>query len=97
VRRGVLGAGVGLVLLAAPSLVRADETVVVQPGDSLSRIAARELGNAGAWPLIYRANRDRIKDPERVYPGQELTVPGPTTATKADAPSRSEAASQETP
>ena len=69
-------------------------TVVVEPGDTLSKIAARELGHPGLWPELYRANRDRIKDPERVYPGQELTVPVPA---KVGAPPRNEAPGRATP
>jgi nucleoid-associated protein YgaU len=48
---------------------------VVERGDSLARIAARALGDAALWPALYRANRDRIKDPARVYPGQVLSLP----------------------
>jgi nucleoid-associated protein YgaU len=29
---------------------------------------------------LYRANRDRIKDPARIYPGQELSIPEPGAA-----------------
>ena len=48
---------------------------VVQPGESLSQIAGRLAGNPGLWPLLYRANRDQIKDPARLYPGQALRIP----------------------
>ena len=48
---------------------------VVQPGETLSQIAARFAGNPGLWPLLYRANRDQIKDPARLYPGQALRIP----------------------
>jgi nucleoid-associated protein YgaU len=47
----------------------------VRVGDSLASIAQRQLGDASLWPAIYLANRDRIKDPTRVYPGQLLTIP----------------------
>jgi nucleoid-associated protein YgaU len=50
-------------------------TIVVAPGDTLAKIAERTLGDAALWPALYQANRDRIKDPSRVYPGQELSVP----------------------
>jgi len=61
----------------------APPTVVVERGDTLAKIAERTLGDAALWPLLYRANRDRIKDPARVYPGQELTVPSPDVAAEA--------------
>jgi nucleoid-associated protein YgaU len=47
----------------------------VKSGDSLSKIAQRYYGNANEWPKIYEANRDKIKDPDLIYPGQKLTIP----------------------
>jgi nucleoid-associated protein YgaU len=70
----VLGMGAAS-LLAAPAPVRADRVHVVQPGDSLWRIAAVVTGDPTLWPLLYRANRDQIKDPALLYPGQRLTIP----------------------
>lgn len=52
------------------------KTYVVVKGDSLSKIAKREYGDANKWRTIYEANKDRIKDPDLIYPGQELKVPG---------------------
>jgi nucleoid-associated protein YgaU len=51
-------------------------TYVVVKGDSLSKIAKREYGDASKWRAIYEANKDLIKDPDLIYPGQELKVPG---------------------
>lgn len=48
---------------------------VVVSGDSLSKIAKREYGDAQKWPMIYEANRNIIKDPDLIYPGQELRIP----------------------
>ena len=47
----------------------------VVSGDSLSKIAKREYGDAQKWRQIYDANRDQIKDPDLIYPGQVLTIP----------------------
>jgi nucleoid-associated protein YgaU len=47
----------------------------VVAGDSLSKIAKREYGDAQKWRQIYEANRDQIKDPDLIYPGQVLTIP----------------------
>jgi len=47
----------------------------VEPGDTLWSIAAAALGDGTLWAAVYRANRDRIKDPARIYPGQRLAVP----------------------
>jgi nucleoid-associated protein YgaU len=52
------------------------KTYIVVNGDSLSKIAKREYGDANKWRTIYEANRDIIKDPDLIYPGQELKVPG---------------------
>jgi nucleoid-associated protein YgaU len=50
-------------------------TYVVVSGDSLSKIAKREYGDAQKWHQIYEANRDIIKDPDLIYPGQILRLP----------------------
>ena len=52
------------------------KTYVVVKGDSLSKIAQREYGDANKWRMIYEANKDLINDPDLIYPGQELKVPG---------------------
>jgi nucleoid-associated protein YgaU len=44
-------------------------------GDSLSKIAKRELGNASAWQKIFDANKDTIKDPNKIFPGQQIKIP----------------------
>jgi nucleoid-associated protein YgaU len=50
----------------------------VKSGDSLSKIAQREYGNASAWQAIYDANRDILKDPDKIFPGQKLKIPPKT-------------------
>jgi len=50
-------------------------TYVVVSGDSLSKIAKRQYGDAQKWPKIYEANRSIIKNPDLIYPGQELRIP----------------------
>jgi nucleoid-associated protein YgaU len=47
----------------------------VVSGDSLSKIAKREYGDMQKWKQIYEANRDIIKDPNLIYPGQKLKLP----------------------
>lgn len=53
----------------------------VRSGENLFAIAARRkvYGDALLWPLIYKANRDQIKDPQQIYPGQVLTIPRDVT------------------
>ena len=52
------------------------QTYVVVAGDSLSKIAKRHYGDANKWQRIFEANRDQIKDPDLIHPGQKLTIPG---------------------
>jgi len=49
----------------------------VRRGETLPQIAGRpEIYNdASLWPIIYRANRDQISDPKRLWPGQALVIP----------------------
>lgn len=47
---------------------------VVLPGDSLWKIAQKVYGNGGYWRRIYDANRDKIKDPNKIYPLQVLKI-----------------------
>jgi hypothetical protein len=48
---------------------------VVKKGDSLWKISGKVYGNPLKWPRIYRANKDKIKHPNRIYPNQVLTIP----------------------
>jgi nucleoid-associated protein YgaU len=50
-------------------------TYTVQSGDSLSKIAKAQYGDASKWRLIYEANRDKISNPDLIHPGQEFTIP----------------------
>jgi len=59
----------------APDASRQQGTYTVKSGDSLSAIAKREYGDASEWRRIFEANRDQIKDPDLIHPGQELKIP----------------------
>ena len=48
---------------------------VVKKGDSLWKIAGKVYGNPLKWPRIYRANKEKIKNPNRIYANQVLTIP----------------------
>ena len=45
----------------------------VAPGDSLSKIATKYQGVT--WQKIFEANRDQIKNPDLIHPGQKLRIP----------------------
>jgi nucleoid-associated protein YgaU len=53
----------------------AGRSYTVQKGDSLSKIAKREYGDAQQWRRIYEANRDLIQNPDLIYPGQVFRIP----------------------
>jgi len=50
-------------------------THVVQPGDTLWAIAKKYYGNGAQYTKIFNANRDKIKNPNLIYPGQKLVIP----------------------
>lgn len=50
-------------------------TYVVKSGDTLSSIAASELGNASLWQSLYAANESHIANPNIIYPGEILVLP----------------------
>jgi len=61
---------------AAPPVV----TVTVQPGFTLWGIAQERYGNGVLYVQVFEANRDKIRNPDLIYPGQVLSVPGATDA-----------------
>jgi len=52
-----------------------DRFVIVQPGNSLWRIARRTYGQGVRYSVIFQANNDRIVDPDLIFPGQIFLVP----------------------
>jgi nucleoid-associated protein YgaU len=69
------------VLNAAPAVDPAPQpasgtiTVTVQPGFTLWAIAKENFGSGVMYVQVFDANRDKIKDPDLIYPGQVLSVP----------------------
>ena len=61
----------GAAAAAAPQA----RTYTVHPGDTLSAIAQRELGDAKKYMKIFEANRDQLQDPDKIKPGQVLKIP----------------------
>lgn len=52
-----------------------DAFIIVQPGNSLWRIARRTMGSGVGFTVIYQANADQIRDPDLIYPGQVFEIP----------------------
>jgi len=47
----------------------------VVKGDTLWKIAASQYGDVSKYPRIFEANKPMLKDPDRIYPGQNLRIP----------------------
>jgi len=50
----------------------------VKAGDTLTKIAKAEYGDANAYEKIFEANKPMLKDPNKIYPGQQLRIPPKT-------------------
>jgi nucleoid-associated protein YgaU len=57
------------------ALILPRTTTVVSPGDSLWRISRNTYGAGMRYAVVYRANRDQIRNPDRIYPGQVFVLP----------------------
>ena len=59
--------------VAAP--VSSMKTYTVKAGDTLSKISREFLGDANEYMRIFEANKDQLKDPDKIQPGQVLKIP----------------------
>ncbi|GJE72423.1 hypothetical protein CHKEEEPN_3979 [Methylorubrum podarium] len=50
-------------------------TARITRGDSLWQISRRTYGRGNRYTVIYDANQDQIRDPNRIYPGQMFVLP----------------------
>ncbi len=85
-RPGILAAAAELDVLALTPFTPPVELIgeeLIESGDTLSKIAKRVYGKPSHWRLIFEANRDRLDDPDMLFPGQLLRLP-----TRPDAESR---------
>jgi hypothetical protein len=48
---------------------------VIEKDEWLSKLALKYYGDAEKWPIIHEANKYKIPDPDKVYPGQVVRVP----------------------
>ncbi len=71
-------------VIVEPKLV---DDIEVKAGENLAMIAARAevYKDALLWPLIYKANRDQIKDPKEIFSGQILMIPRDKSRDEAEA------------
>lgn len=70
------GAGAGRSVSGHTSAGAAgQQTYTVQSGDSLSKISQQFYGTAQKYMKIFEANRDKLQDPDKIKPGQQLVIP----------------------
>lgn len=60
---------------AAASSGGNSRTYLVKSGDTLSKISQQFYGKSNEYNRIFEANRDKLSDPDKIQPGQELTIP----------------------
>ncbi len=59
----------------APPIKQDVEYYEIRAGDTLSKIAQQFYGDANAYPAIFEANRQVIKDPNLIFVGQKIRIP----------------------
>jgi nucleoid-associated protein YgaU len=52
--------------------------VVIQPGNNLWKLSREIYGKGKKYTIIYAANKDQIRNPRLIYPGQVLVTPTQT-------------------
>jgi nucleoid-associated protein YgaU len=57
------------------AVIETGRSVIIRSGDSLWKISRRMLGEGRRYTMIFTANTDQIKDPNRIYPGQVFDIP----------------------
>lgn len=60
---------------SAPAPAASPVSITVQPGFTLWAIAEANFGDGVRYVQVFEANRDKIRDPNLIYPGQVFTVP----------------------
>ncbi len=70
-------ASAGLPAAGSPAAVTTPKvpTAVVSRGDSLWRISRAAYGDGARYTVIYDANHNQIRNPDRIYPGQVFVLP----------------------
>lgn len=61
--------------VTAPAPVEEVEYYEIVSGDTLSAIAKKFYGKASDYPRIFEANKEVIKDPNKIYVGQKIRIP----------------------
>jgi nucleoid-associated protein YgaU len=70
-----LNAEITVVAGAGAAATGGGGSYTVQKGDTLSKISKQYYGDPNQYNRIFEANRDQLKDPDRIFPGQVLKIP----------------------
>jgi nucleoid-associated protein YgaU len=70
-----ISAAPGAVARGVASPSTPSQTYTVKEGDTLSKIAKEVLGDSSRYHELFAANQPMLKDPNKIYPGQVLTIP----------------------
>jgi LysM repeat protein len=73
---GPVQARTDAVVVRAQVSAQATRRYTVQRGDTLSSVAQRFYGSAADWNRLYAANRSVLHNPDMIFPGQVLDIPG---------------------
>lgn len=61
--------------VTAPPLSEDVQYYEIKSGDTLSKLAKEYYGDSNKYPKIFEANREVIKDPDKIYVGQKIRIP----------------------
>ncbi len=64
-----------LTVKVPPPVVKEPKFYTVKKGDSLSKIAKEVYGDFKKWEALFEANKEVIKNPDLIYPGQQIRIP----------------------
>ena len=76
-RRAFLGACLAMGAAAGGGQGSGGQTYEVKSGDNLSKISKQFYGDPNEYMRIFYANRDKLKDPDKIQVGQQLVIPRP--------------------
>ena len=74
--QGIQKINVDAVTVADGSTIRGDdEFYTIEKGDTLWKVAEKAYGSGAKYQKIFEANREVIKDPDKIFPGQKIRIP----------------------
>ncbi|PJG84909.1 peptidoglycan-binding protein LysM [Conservatibacter flavescens] len=65
----------GVTIKSGEALAGDDEFYIIQKGDTLWKIAEKNYGNGAKYTAIVEANKEVIKDADKIFPGQKIRIP----------------------